>query len=141
MDATQKAVVVDPDSVEVSAGFQHDNLEGWIPALATDAEVFDAFEKAFDYRGDISLTFKNGERVEAYVFNRHTGSGLAESYVQYFASNAPEKRKVSYAEIAQIEFTGKDRAAGKQWEAWLKKYAEKKAAGEKNIALHPEALD
>jgi hypothetical protein len=48
---------------------------------------------------------------------------------------------VSYAEIARIEFTGKDRAAGKHWEAWLQKYAEKKAAGEKNIALHPEALD
>jgi len=31
--------------------------------------------------------------------------------VHYFAPNAPEKRKVSYAEIARLEFTGKDRAA------------------------------
>jgi len=48
---------------------------------------------------------------------------------------------VSYAEIARLEFSGKDRAAGKHWEAWVQKYNEKKAAGEKNIALVPEALD
>jgi hypothetical protein len=61
--------------------------------------------------------------------------------VQYFTPKAPEKRKVSYAEIARLEFTGKDRAAGKHWEDWLKAYSEKKAAGEKNIALAPEALE
>jgi hypothetical protein len=61
--------------------------------------------------------------------------------VQYFASNAPDKRRVSYAEIAGLEFTGKDRAAGKHWEAWVKSYNERKAAGEKNIAIHPEALE
>jgi len=132
---------VNVDELEVVDGRAYENLEGWVPELANEEDLRTALEKAFDYRGDISLTFKNGERVEAYVFNRHTGKGLADSYVQYFASNAPDKRKVSYVEIARIEFTGKDRAAGKHWEAWLKKYAEKKAAGEKNIALHPEALD
>jgi hypothetical protein len=70
--------------------------------------------------------------VEAYIFNRHTGKlSLADSSIQYFASNAPDKKKAAYADIARIEFTGKDRAAGKHWEAWLKKYAEKKAAGER----------
>jgi hypothetical protein len=132
---------VNVDELEVVDGRAYENLEGWVPELASEEDLRNALEKAFDYRGDISLTFRNGERVEAYVFNRLTGSGLADSYVQYFASNAPDKRKVSYAEIARIEFTGKDRAAGKHWEAWLQKYAEKKAAGEKNIALHPEALD
>jgi hypothetical protein len=132
---------VNVDDLEVVDGRAYENLEGWIPELGGEADLKEALEKAFDYRGDISLTFKNGERVEAYIYNRQTGSGLADSYIQYFASNAPDKRKVSYAEIARIEFTGKDRAAGKQWEAWLKKYAEKKAAGETNIALHPEPLD
>jgi hypothetical protein len=132
---------VNVDELEVVDGRAYENLEGWVPELASDEDLRVALEKAFDYRGDISLTFKNGERVEAYVFNRLPGRSLADSYVQYFASNAPEKRKVSYAEIARIEFTGKDRAAGKHWEAWLQKYAEKKAAGEKNIQLVPEALD
>ena len=132
---------VNVDELEVVDGRAYENLEGWIPELASDEEVREALEKAFDYRGDISLTFKNGDKVEAYIFNRKSGSSLNDSFVQYFASNAPEKRKASYAEIARIEFSGKDRAAGKHWEAWLKKYAEKKAAGETNIALHPEALD
>ena len=48
---------------------------------------------------------------------------------------------MSYAEIARLEFSGKDRAEGKHWEEWVKKYNESKAAGEKNIALVPEALD
>jgi tRNA splicing ligase len=132
---------VNVDELEVVDGRVYENLEGWVPELATDDEIREALEKAFDYRGDISLTFKNGEKVEAFVFNRLTGNSLTNSYVQYFASNAPDKRKVSYAEIARIEFSGKDRAAGKHWEAWIKKYNEKKAAGETNIALEPEALD
>jgi len=84
---------------------------------------------------------KSGERIEVYIFNRLGGATLADSFVQYFTPKAPEKRKVSYAEIARIEFTGKDRAAGKHWEDWVKAWNEKKAAGEKNIALHPENLD
>jgi hypothetical protein len=132
---------VNVDDLEVVDGFAHENLEGWVPSLASEAELKEALEKAFDYRGDITLTFKSGDKVEGYVFNRVTGKTLADSTITYFASNAPDKKKATYADIARIEFTGKDRAAGKQWEAWLKKYAEKKAAGEKNIALMPEALD
>ncbi len=132
---------LDVDRLEVVDGRAYENLEGWVPELATDEDLRSALEKAFDYRGDITMTFRNGDRVEGYVFNRHTGSGLADSYVQYFASNATEKRKASYADIARIEFSGKDRAAGKHWEAWVKKYAEKKAAGERDIQIVPEALD
>lgn len=133
--------VQNPDELEVVSGFAHENLEGWVPELASEDDLKQALEKAFDYRGDVTLTLKSGERLEAYLFNRTTGSTLRDSFVQMYPVQATEKRRVSYAEIARIEFTGKDRAAGKHWEAWVKKYAEKKAAGEKNIGLHPEALD
>jgi hypothetical protein len=129
------------ETMEIAPGFERQNLEGWIPELAGDAEIIGALEKAFDYRGDVTLTLKSGERVEAYIFNRQSGAALADSFVQYFTPGANDKRKVSYAEIARLEFTGKDRAAGKHWEDWVQKYNEKKAAGEKNIALAPEALD
>ncbi len=129
------------EELEVAPGFEHQNLEGWIPELAGEEDVRQALEKAFDYRGDVTLTLKSGERIEAYIFNRQTGATLADSYVQYFTPGANDKRKVSYAEIARLEFSGKDRAAGKHWEAWVEKYNERKAAGEKNIALVPEALD
>ena len=129
------------EALELAPGTEHQQLEGWIPEMASDDEVRAALEKAFDYRGDVSITLKSGEKIEAYIFNRHTGASLTDSWVQYFASNAPDKRKVSYAEIARLEFSGKDRAAGKHWEDWVKAYNEKKAAGEKNIALHPESLE
>ena len=129
------------EALEIAPGFVHENLEGWIPELAGEDELRQALEKAFDYRGDVTLTLKSGERIEAYIFNRQSRATLAESYVQYFTPGANDKRKVSYAEIARLEFTGKDRAAGKHWEAWVEKYNAKKAAGEKNIALAPEALD
>ncbi len=129
------------ESLELAPGFEHEALEGWVPALASDDDLKAALEKAFDYRGDVTLTLKSGEKIEAYIFNRVTGATLADSFVQYFTPKADEKRKVFYADIARIEFTGKDRAAGKHWEDWVKAWNEKKAAGEKNIALHPEALE
>jgi Zn/Cd-binding protein ZinT len=129
------------EALELAPGTEHEKLEGWIPEMASDEEVRNALEKAFDYRGDVTITLKDGEKIEAYIFNRHTGASLADSWVQYFAANALDKRKASYSEIARLEFSGKDRAAGKHWEDWVKAYNEKKAAGEKDIALHPDALD
>jgi hypothetical protein len=129
------------EALELAPGTGHENLEGWVPTLASEDDLRQVIEKAFDYRGDVTLTLKNGDRIEAYIFNRHAASTLADSWVQYFTAGAPEKRKVDYAEIAGIEFSGKDRAAGKHWEDWVKHYNERKAAGETNIALAPEALE
>ena len=129
------------ESLELAPGVEHKNLEGWVPAVASDDDLREALEKAFDYRGDVTLTLKSGERIEAFIFDRRTGATLADSWVHYFTPTAPEKRKLSYAEIARLEFSGKDRAAGKHWEDWVKKYSEKKAAGEKNISLVPDALE
>ena len=129
------------ESLELKPGTEHEVLEGWVPELATPEDLNQALEKAFDYRGDVTITTKAGERIEAFIFNRQTAATLADSWVMYFTPSAPEKRKLSYADIARLEFTGKDRAAGKHWEDWVKKYNEKKAAGEKNIALVPDALE
>ena len=129
------------EALELAPGTEHEELEGWVPELASDEALREALEKAFDYRGDVTITLKSGEKVEAYIFNRVTGATLAESFVQYFTPKADEKRKLSYAQIARLEFSGKDRAAGKHWEDWVKAYTEKKAAGEKNIALVPDALE
>jgi tRNA splicing ligase len=129
------------EALEIAPGAVHENLEGWIPELASDDDLRQALEKAFDYRGDVTITTKNGERIEAYIFDRSAGATLSESFVKYFSPKSPDKLKLSYADIARLEFTGKDRAAGKHWEDWLKAYNERKAAGEKNIALVPEKLD
>jgi hypothetical protein len=129
------------EALELAPGAEHQKLEGWVPTLANEEDLRQALDKALDYRGDITLTLKNGERIEAFIFNCQTGPTLADSFLQYFTPSSNEKRKVSYADIARVEFTGKDRAAGKHWEDWVKAYNEKKAAGEKNIALVPEELE
>ena len=129
------------ETMEVAPGFEHERLEGWIPELATEEELRAALEKAFDYRGDITLTLKSGERFDAYVFNRRTGQSLATSWVQYFRPGVDAKLKTPYDQIARLEFTGKDRAAGKHWEDWVKNYNERKAAGEKNIGLVADEID
>jgi len=61
--------------------------------------------------------------------------------VRLIPANEPGKVKIAYADIAALAFTGRDTAAGKTFEAWVKKYWEKKAAGEKNIQIEPEKLD
>ena len=136
-----KYTIEQVEALELAPGAEHEKLEGWVPVLAGEDDLRQALEKAFDYRGDVTLTLKSGERIEAFIFNRQSGRTLADSFVQYFTPSAPEKRKISYAEIARLEFSGKDRAAGKHWEDWVKAYNEKKAAGEKDIALHPESLE
>jgi hypothetical protein len=132
---------VNPDALEVAPGTEHQNLEGWIPPLANEEDLRRALEKAFDYRGDITITRKDGSKIEGYLFDRRSGATLTESLVRLYPKNSNQKVTISYAEVAALGFTGRDTAAGKSWEAWMKKYARKKAAGEKDLSLHPEPLD
>jgi hypothetical protein len=129
-----------PDELEHAAGRERENLEGWIPELATDSEVREALEKAFDYRGDITVTLKDGRKIEGYLFDRRTGSTLKDSFIRIIPVADKTKVNVSYADVAALVFSGRDTAAGKSFDAWVKKYWEKKAAGEKNIQIEPEKL-
>jgi hypothetical protein len=129
------------DSLEVVDGRQREAIEGWIPELASEAELRDALEKAFDYRGDVTITRKDGSRVEGYIFDRRNGESLAESVVRLIPQNSQQKISIPYSDVAALAFSGRDTAAGKSWEAWVKKYWEKKAAGEKGFGLEPEKLD
>ncbi len=133
------------DDVEVIAGRERENLEGWIPELATEGEVREALEKAFDYRGDVTVTRKDGTQVEGYLYDRRSEPTLEASLVRIIPTpktGVPVERvMVSYADIAALQFTGRDTAAGKTFEAWIKKYWEQKAAGKTNIQIEPEKLD
>ena len=133
--------IQNPDALEVAPGTAHENLEGWIPQLATEDEIRDALEKAFDYRGDITITRKDGTKIEGYLFDRRTGKTLGDSQVRLYPKNSNEKVSIAYAEVAALAFSGRDTAAGRSWEAWMRKYAEKKASGEKDLSLYSEPLD
>jgi hypothetical protein len=130
-----------PDSLEVAPGRVREAVEGWVPDLATEVELREALEKAFDYRGDVTLTTKDGKKIEGYIFDRVSGPALINSFVRVLPKDSNQRLKISYAEIAALAFSGRDPAAGKSWEAWVRKYWEKKATGERGIALQPEPLD
>ena len=130
-----------PDELEVAPGFEHEILEGVFWRTATEEELRAGLEKAFDYRGDVTITRKDGSQVEGYLFDRKSGPTLAQSVVRVLPKTSNQRLVIAYSDIAALAFTGRDTAAGKSWEAWIKKYVEKKAAGEKNIALQPEELE
>jgi hypothetical protein len=144
---TQEAAKLDqlsneaPDEIEVAAGREREQLEGWVPALASDEDVREALEKAFDYRGDITITRKDSTQVQGYLFDRRTGPTLASSFVRIIPTGESTRLSIAYGDIAALAFSGRDTAAGKTFDAWVKKYWEKKAAGEKNIQIEPEKLD
>ncbi|MGB9203766.1 MAG: hypothetical protein WCB94_07280 [Terriglobales bacterium] len=129
------------DELEVVPGFERENLQGWIPQLATEADVRAVIEKAFDYRGDVTISRKDGSQLTGYLFDRRIGSTLAHSVVRLMLAGSNERPAIPYTEIAAIVFSGRDTAAGKSYEAWVKKYWEKRAAGERNISIEPEALE
>ena len=132
---------LDPDTLEVAPGTLHESVQGWVPQLATEEELRIALEKAFDYRGDVTLTLKDDSKIEGYIFDRVTGSSLSTSYVRVLPKDSSQKVKIAYADIAALAFTGRDTAAGKSWEAWVRKYWEKKTSGEADLSLEPESLD
>ena len=129
------------DELEVVPGFERENLQGWIPELATEADIRAVIEKAFDYRGDVTVSRKDGSQITGYLFDRRAGKTLAESVIRLMLPDTNQRPAISYSEIAGLAFTGRDTAAGKSYEAWVKKYWEKRAKGEKNISIEPEALE
>ena len=129
------------DELEVVPGFERENLQGWIPELATEADIRAVIEKAFDYRGDVTITRKDGSQTTGYLFDRRVGPTLASSVVRLMLATSNERPSIPYSEIAGIGFTGRDTAAGKSYEAWVKKYWEKREKGETNISIEPEALE
>lgn len=129
------------DQLEVVPGFSKEKLEGWVPDLAGEEELRQALEKAFDYRGDVTITRRDGTKIEGYIFDRRPGKTLSDSLVRLYPKDSGEKVSIPYSEIAALAFSGRDTAAGRSWEAWVKKYWEKKAAGEKGIGIEAEKLE
>jgi len=132
---------LNPDQLEVAPGFAHEGLQGWIPELAREEDLREALEKAFDYRGDVTITRKDGAKIEGYIFDRVTGQTLNTSFVRLLPKDSNQRIKISYGEITALAFTGRDTAAGKSWEAWVKKYWDKKGQGEGQASLEPESLE
>ena len=130
-----------PDQLEVAPGREKEAVEGLIPNLATEEELREALEKAFDYRGDVTITRKDGTVLDGYIFDRVGGKTLEISFVRVLPKDSNQRVKIAYSEIAALAFSGRDPAAGKSWEAWVKKYWDKRQSGEGNLSIEPENLE
>ena len=135
------ATTVNPDQLEVAPGREKEAVEGWIPNLASEDELRQALEKAFDYRGDVTITRKDGKTLDGYIFDRVGGKTLETSFVRLLPKDSNQRIKLAYSEIAALAFSGRDPAAGKSWEAWVKKYWDKRQSGEGNLNIEPESLE
>ncbi len=131
-----------------AAGTDALSVAGLTADLGGDAAAtLDVLEKAFDFRGDVTLTLRNGSTLTGYLFDRRRGRTLADSYVRLMPppreganDGEHEKVRVAYADIARIAFSDRDPAAGKSFETWVKKYVEKKLKGEK-ASIESETLE
>src|SRR5881392_3406642 len=45
--------------------------EGWVPAIGHGVTLEEVVERAFDYRGNVTVVRADGARLEGYVFNRN----------------------------------------------------------------------
>ena len=102
------------------------SLEGRVFRPASRAELTEAVELAFDYRGDVTLGLASGESVVGYLFNREADG--PDPWIELFPADDPAPRRIAYATITFFAFTGEDTANGKSWEAWVsKKESERRA--------------
>lgn len=141
MTETSNSNTSSSDDLEVVPGFERENLQGWIPQLATEADIRAVIEKAFDYRGDITVIRKDGSQITGYLFDRRIGPTLDNSVIRLMLPAGNERPSIRYSDIASLAFTGRDTAAGKSYEAWVRKYWEKREKGETNISIEPESLE
>ena len=114
------------DTKSHSFGVVAGSLEGRVFQPASFAELAEAVELAFDYRGDVTVSLKSGESLSGYLFNRQVKG--SDSFLEVFPSDSSQARHIRYDQIATIAFTGEDTATGKSWETWIaKKDSERRA--------------
>ncbi len=89
-----------------------------------------ALDEAFSYRGDVTIVTRDGRSIEGYIFDRRVGASLDASSVRILTAASEERITVAYSAIASLTFSGRDTAAGKSWETWVRRYAQKKLAGQ-----------
>jgi adenosylhomocysteine nucleosidase len=71
----------------------------------------DLVERAFDYRGFVTLSRRDGSQIVGYVYDR------GPSHVELFEAEAGTRVRLPIADLAHIELTGEDSAAHAQ-EVW-----------------------
>lgn len=107
-------------------------IEGNDPATLAAALVL-----ALDYRGDVTITQRDGRVIEGYIFDRRTSP---EPLVRLLPKDSDERVTIREADITRLEVTGRDTASGKTFENWVKRYVEQRSKGER-ASIESETLE
>lgn len=115
--------------------------QGRVAVRSADASEFrTAVADAVEYRGDVTVHLNDGAQVDGYVFDCRPGTAAGELLIRILPRDGSPRRTLSTNDISRLEFTGRDTAAGKSWEGWVKRYAQKRLAGE-TASIESESLD
>ena len=74
-----------------------------------DNSIEELVERAFHYRGDITIRTDEGGSLTGYLFNRNARA--EEPFAQLFETGTGREVSISYRTIADVQFTGRDAAA------------------------------
>ena len=101
----------------------------------------EALELALHYRGDVTVTCRSsGREIEGYLFDSVRGKAPGESAIRILLPDGDERVLIRIDDIAGLTFSGRDTAQGKSFETWMKKYVQKKLAGD-TANIESESLD
>jgi hypothetical protein len=104
------------------------------------ARLLSSLDAIRDFRGDVTLVLHDGTTVEGFVFDVTVGVDLGSCRLRLMSPGTAERRLIMGRDIASIRISGRDAAAGKTWENWVRRYAEKRLAGER-ASIESETLD
>lgn len=98
-----------------------------------------AIEAAVNYRGDVMITRRStGSAIAGFVFDCLDAADPGFSIVRLLPADGEERMTIPLGDITALEFTGADAAEGRSFQTWVKKYIQKKRAGEPaNIEVAP----
>ena len=125
-----------PADVKSAPAPRGESLQGMNFVFQTEAERREAIDKAFDYRGDVTLVLPSGP-VEGYLANRDASASPPR--VEMYVKGSDTPQIIPYADINAIAFTGKDTADGKSWAAWVNKKESERQAEAERIRAEVEA--
>ena len=101
-----------PADIKSAPNIRAESLQGAVFVFHSEQDRIEGIDKAFDYRGDVTLTVR-GAPLECFLFNREAHSGPPR--VEVFLKGSETPQVIPYGDIEAIAFTGKDTADGKSW--------------------------
>ena len=106
-----------------------------------DPELFNqGLRFATDYRGDVTINLTDGTVVQGFVFDYNPAESMDQSSIQIMPAKGGGRHCIPVSTISQVNISGRDMAAGKSFDTWIRKYVDKKIKGEA-ANIECESLD